>query len=253
MPRPSCAEPVPFAPLPAKLEQCDIGVMQNGSYEAVPLASTKDAQNHLRLAGALGGYAAELGAIVSASDGDALEAAATDAGAAVQSLADKLAASNPSATPVDVGPIASFIASGLRIGLEAKRFEILKRVVTKADPVVQDASGRLSIFASQLYYINEVQPAFAAMDNAVFRAVPEPSSSFPSRVKEATTQQQAYLAVLAAAPGDVFKAVADAHHDLLAALNDPRTQIDALKQSIATLSEKAKALADVLKTSDANK
>ena len=251
VPKPSCAEPVPFAPIPSELQQCGIGAMQDGSFVSVPVATAKDAQNHLRLAEALAAYAAQLDAIVSAADGDQREAAGAGAGAAAQSLQDKLVAADSKAKPVDIGPIASFIGTGLRLALEAKRLAILKNVAGRADPVVQQASGQLAIFANQLYYINELQPAFATFDNAVQRAVPEPSGTFPARVEEATAREQVYAAALAVTPGDVFKAVADAHRDLVAALNDPSRQIDALKKSIATLSAKAKALADVLKMSEA--
>jgi hypothetical protein len=250
--KPSCAAPVPFAPIPLELQQCWIGKMQGDRFVSVPVATAQDAQNHLRLAEALAAYATQLDAIVSATDSEQLEAATAAAGAAAQSLQDKLVAAEPTAKPVDIGPIASFIGTGLRLALEAKRLAILKNVAGRADPVVQQASGQLSIFANQLYYINELQPAFAAFDNAVLRAVPEPSDMFPARLEEATAREQAYAAALAVTPGDVFKAVADAHRDLVAALNDPSLQIDALKKSIATLSAKAKALADVLKMSETN-
>lgn len=245
-PRPGCAEPVPFAPLPPELHRCGIGKIQDGRFVGMPVASARDAHNHLVLAEALAAYAAQLQAIVSADDGDQLEAATADAGAAVQSLQATLIAANAKAQPVDIGPIASFIGTGLRLALEAKRFAILKDVTGRADPVVRQASGQLAIFADQLYYINELQPAFAALDNAVLRAVPDPAETFPARVEEATVREQAYAAALAVTPGDVFKAVADAHRDLVAALDDPSRQIDALKKSIATLSAKTKALADVL-------
>lgn len=249
--RPICAEPVPFAPIPAELKRCEIGRMEGGVFVPVPVATARDSQNHLRLAESQASYAAQLDAIVSATDGDQLEAAAADAGAAAQSLQNQLSSANPKAKTVDIGPIASFVGAGLRFALEAKRFSVLRNVAEKADPVVQQASGQLSIYANQLYYINELQPAFASFDNAVLRAVPKPSATFPARVQEAAVQEQAYAAALAATPSEVFKAVADAHHNLVAALNDPSRQIDSLKQSIATLSAKAKALAAVLKTSEA--
>src|SRR5215831_5683845 len=203
-PKPSCAEPVPFAPIPSKLQQCGIGMRQGDRFVPVPVATAKDAQNHLRLAEALAAYAAQLGAIVSAADGDQLEAAAAAAGAAAQSLQDKLVAGDPKAKSVDIGPIASFIGTGLRLALEAKRLAILKNVAGRADPVVQQASGQLSIFANQLYYINELEPAFDAFDKAVERAAPDPSKSdtFPARVEEATAGEQAYAAALAVTPGD---------------------------------------------------
>lgn len=248
--KPNCAEPVPFTPIPPELKQCRIGKLERGAFVPVRVATVNDAQNHLRLAEALATYAAQLNAIVSATDGDVLEAAAADAGAAAQSLQNKLAAADQTAKTMDVGPIASFIGTGLRLALEAKRFAILKNVVEKADPVVQQVSGQLSIFSNQLYYVNELQPAFSAFEKAVQRSVPEPSSTFPARVQEATVQEQAYAATLAVTPSEVFKAVADSHHNLVAALNDPSRQIDALKQSIATLNTKVKALAAVLKASE---
>lgn len=168
-------------------------------------------------------------------------------------MQDKLAATDPTAERLNIGPIASFIGTGLELALEARRFAIMKNVVGQADPAVHEASGRLSIFATQLYYINELDPAFVAADDAVLRAAPDPgkSSTFSARVEEASTRERAFAAAAAVTPSDVFKAVADAHHDLLGALNDPSRQIDALKQSIITLSEKTKALADVLMKSEA--
>lgn len=251
-PKPDCAEPVPFAPLPSEMQQCGVGRMQGARFVAVPLATAKDAQNHLLLANALADYAAQLGAIVASDDSDQLLAAATDAGAAAQSLRDKLVAADSKAKSVDIGPIADFIGTGLSMALEARRFAILKNVAGRADPVVQEASGRLSIFANQLYYINELQPAYSALESAAERAVPNPLDTYPTRVDAVTAREQAYAAALAVTPGDVFKAVADAHHDLVAALNDPSRQTDALKKSLATLTAKAKALADVLKKSDAS-
>lgn len=250
-PKPSCVEPVPFAPIPAEMQQCNIGKMQQGRFVSVPPATAGDAQNHLRLAEALAAYAAQLSAIVSAVDREQLESAVADATAAAHSLQAELNAAKPNSKAVDVGPIADFVGTGLLLVLEARRFAILKNVASKADPIVQQASGQLALFANQLYYINALQPAFAALDNAVQRALPEASEKFPARVVEATARERAYAAALAVTPGEVFKAVADAHRDLIAALNDPSRQIDALKTAVATLSSKAKALADALKISNA--
>ena len=226
--------------------------MQGGRFVGVPLASAKDAQNHLRLAEALAAYAAQLDAIVSASDGDQLEAAAADAGAAAQSLRDKLVAADPKAKPLNIGPIASFIGTGLQLALEARRFAILKNVAGRADPVVQ---------ASQRSALDLCQPALlhqrASSRHCCIRKS-RPCVLFPIRAgnrsprvwTEATARSRPMLRRWLITPGDVFKAVADAHHDLVVALNDPSRQIDALKKSIATLSAKAKALADVLKASE---
>lgn len=247
--KPTCVEPVPFAALPAGLKKCTIGRRHGDQFASVPLATTNDAANHLRLAEALAAYAGQLGEIVSADDRDQLEAAVADASAAAQSLQNTLAATNADAKSVSVGPIADFIGTGLLYALEARRLAILKRVVGEADPVVQQASGRLSVFANQLYYINTLLPAYADFEKAVLRAAPEPADSFPARLADASAQEQAYAAAIAITPGDVFAAVADAHHKLLAALEDPTHQIDALKSAIATLSTKAKALADAVKAS----
>ncbi|HQR12517.1 MAG TPA: hypothetical protein PLW68_14425 [Casimicrobiaceae bacterium] len=248
-PKPGCVEPVPFAPIPAEMQHCAIGRMQGDRFVNVPLATARGAQNHLRLAEAMAAYAAQLAAIVSADDREQLESAVSDAVAAARSVQAELAVANPGAKSLDVGPIADFIGTGLLLVLEARRFSVLKGVAEKADPVILQASGQLALFANQLYYINTLQPAFAALDNAVLRAVPVPAGTFPDRVDAATAREQFYAAALAVTPGDVFKAVADAHHDLVLALNDPSRQIDALKIAVATLSSKAKALADVLKAS----
>ena len=171
--KPGCVEPLPFAPIPTEMQQCAIGKMQGGRFVSVPLATASSAQNHLRLAEALAAYAAQLGAIVSSEDREQLEAAVADAVAATRSVQAGLAAANPSAKSLDLGPIADFVGTGLLLVLEARRFSLLKSVAAKADPVIQQASGQLSLFANQLYYINTLQPAFAALDNAVLRAVPD--------------------------------------------------------------------------------
>lgn len=246
--KPNCIEPGSFEPLPPGLKECTIGRLQGDQFASVPLATTKDAENHLRLAGALAAYTGQLSAIVAAEDRDELDAAVADASAAAQSLQKTLSAANPDAKSIDVGPITDFIGTGLLHALEARRFAILKRVVGNADPVVLEASGRLSVFANQLYYINTLLPAYAGFEKAVLRALPE-AESFPARMAEASAQEQAYATVLAITPSDVFKAVADAHHNLLVALDDPTHQMGALKTAIATLSAKAKALAEAVKAS----
>lgn len=249
--KPTCSEPDAFSPLPDELKKCEIGSMQGSTLVEAPTVTVADSQNHRRLADALARYATQLGAIVSAQDGEDLEAAAAEAAAAAQSLRDKLLAANPPAEPPpDIGPIASFVGTGLRIALEARRFHLLKDVAERADPIVEQASGRLSTYANQLYYINELEPAFKAADAAALRAVPEPSGTFPARVEDATRLHRDYMTKLSITPGDVFKAVADAHHELVAALNDPSRQYDALKKSVTELAEKAKALADALQEPD---
>jgi hypothetical protein len=222
--------------------------MQGSTLVEVPITTVADSRNHRLLADALAGYAAQLGAMVSAQDGAELEAATAEAGAAAKSLRDKLLAANPPAEPPsDLGPIAEFLGTGLRIALEARRFHLLKGVVERADPIVQQASGRLSVYANQLYYINELEPAFKEAEAAALRALPEPHDTFGARVEEAVLRHREYMAMLSVTPGEVFEGVAKAHHGLVTALNDPTTQYDALKQSVLALAEKTKALANVLK------
>ena len=249
--RPTCSEPEFFSSLPDELKKCEIGFMNGSTLVETPAVTITDSQNHRRLADALARYATQLGAIVSAQDREDLEAATAEATAAAQSLLDRLLAVNPPPDPPpDLGPIASFLGTGLRIALESRRFHLLKDVAVRADPIVEEASGRLSTYANQLYYINELQPAFKAADAAALRAVPEPSGTFPARVEEATRLHQDYMTKLSVTPGEVFKAVSDAHHALVAALNNPTRQYTALKQAMTELAEKARALTDALKPPD---
>ena len=251
VPKPTCSESDAFSPLPDALKKCEIGFMQNSTLVEAPAVTVADSQNHRRLADALARYATQLGAIVSAQDREDLDGATAEATVAAQSLRDKLLAANPSADPPpDLGPIASFFGTGLRIALEARRFNLLKDVAVRADPIVADVSGRLSTYANQLYYINELEAAFKAADAAALRAVPEPSSTFPARVEEATRLHRVYMTKLSVTPGEVFKAVAHAHHALVAALKNPTRQYIALKQSVTELAEKAKALKDALEAPD---
>ena len=74
------------------------------------------------------------------------------------------------------------------VGLEARRFQQLKRVAEKADPIVQQASARLSTYATQLYAINIVGPSLTAADNAAIQAVPNPPETFPARRNRSTSE-----------------------------------------------------------------
>jgi hypothetical protein len=248
-PEPACAEPEPFAPLiPDELRDCELGSLQNGGFQASPIASATDSANHKRLADALAAYASQLGAMVSSTDAEQLDAATVDAGAALKSLQSKIVAADPtSEPPLDIGPIVGLVGAGLRAGLEARRFQQLKRITEKADPIVQQASGRLSIYATQLYAINVVEPSLKEADAAALRAVPNPPETFPARVDAAALRKREYDAVVAVEPSQVFGAVANAHHELVLALNDPSRQYEALRAAVANLTEKVNALAAALK------
>jgi hypothetical protein len=247
--KPTCNEPKPFAPLiPAESSDCELGTFQNNTFRAFPTASAEDSKNHRRLADALTVYAAQLGDIVSSKDAEELDAATADAGMAVKSLHSQIVPADPTAKPpLDIGPIADLIGAGLRAGLEAKRFQQLKRVAEKADPIVQQASARLSTYATQLYAINIIQPSLTAADNAAIRADPNPPETFPARVETAALRKREYDAVVAVEPSQVFKAVSDAHQELVHALNNPSRQYEALRTAVANLTEKVNALAAVLR------
>ena len=248
-PKPTCNEPKPFAPLiPAESSDCELGTFQNNTFRAFPTASAEGSKNHRRLADALAVYAAQLGDIVSSKDAEELDAATADAGMAVKSLQSKIVAADPTAKPsLDIGPIADLIGAVLRAGLEARRFQQLKRVAEKADPIVQQACARLSTYATQLYAINIVEPSLTAADNAAIRAVPNPPEKFPALVETAALRKREYDAVVAVEPSQVFKAVSGAHQELVHALNDPSRQYEALRTAVANLTEKVNALAAVLR------
>jgi hypothetical protein len=230
------------------LSECELGTFQNNIFRAYPTAGAEDSQNHRRLADALAAYAAQLGEIVSSEDAAQLDAATADAGAAIKSLQSRIVAANPAGEPpLDIGPIADLIGGGLRAGLEARRYQELKRVAEKADPIVQQASAQLSTYATQLYAINIVMPSLEGAENAALRATPNPPETFQARVETAALRKREYDAVTEVEPSQVFKAIADAHHELVSALNDPSRQYEALRASVASLKEKVKALAAVLK------
>ena len=246
---PACAEPKPFAPLvPKELMPCDLGTSTTSGLQANPTAGTEDSKRHRRLADALAVYANGLGSMVSSDDIEALDAATADAGAALKSLQSKLIDPDAaSGSTLDLGPIASLVSTGLRLGLEARRFQKLKQITEKADPVVNEAAGRLSIYATLLYGKTVVEPSLKAAEAASFLAVPGPPESFLKPVEDVAFKKREYDSVLAADPSLVFQAVADAHHELVIALGDPARQYDALRSSVAELTEKVKALADALK------
>ena len=96
------------------------------------------------------------------------------------------------------------------LALESRRFELLGHVVETADPLVWDSVGLLSAYADELYFIGELDRD-CKLTAAAARAVPEPMPTFAAHVNEAMAQRQVYLAALAVTPGDVWKAVAEAH------------------------------------------
>lgn len=73
---------------------------------------------------------------------------------------------------------------------------------------------------------------------------PQKDEGWITAYAKARSARERYLAIFATSPTPVFKAMADAHHQLTLAFSDPKRQYESLKAAIEDFSSKAKAAYD---------
>jgi hypothetical protein len=251
-PQPTCPEPEGFYSLPPDAgAQCRLGIESGSGFRpaapepalAYPVLGELNRQ--------LQAYASGLGEITAADDSEALTSALGDARDALVRIDQRIgeATARPVTANLAVGPVADLVGSALSATLEARRYQALKAIVNKADPTVREAGMLLSRAAMPLLVRARLRPAQEALQNAAERARQSGAGDvdYPARVAAAAQALANYRALLAADPSGVFAAMADAHAKLVAAINDPRTQFEAMKSAVNDFAAKAKAAYEAIK------
>jgi len=229
----------------AEAERCRIGVLEDGKIDPQPL---EDAETLLvnapKLLPALQNYANGLAAIADAKDRDDLTTSVGKAKDALVHLAEHVDGMDKKPSPYTavIGPVSDLFGAALIAGLEQRRFTALNRLTKKADPVVNEAAMVLSNVSMPMVL---VQLQDAGTDFTF--TLPAKGSKLHNtdqwrREYDAVRQaREKYLAVFETNPTLVFQAMAKAHQELTAALDNPQRQYDSMKDAIETFAEKAKA------------
>jgi hypothetical protein len=228
---------------------CRLGVVNpNGSIDPAPF---DDAEvlltNSPKLIPALKGYAAELVAIADAADRDALQESVGKAKDQLVKLGTRIDGLDGKTSPFvsTIGPVADLVGAALIATLEQRRYKALVEVTKGADPVVTKAAMILSNVSMTMSAI-ELQEA----GRDYLLSMPDPGN--PPQGKAAWTQayvnarkaRENYLSIYSTSPTSVFKAMAEAHHQLTLALADPKRQYEAVASAIEDFADKAGAAVD---------
>ena len=235
---------------------CRLGVMKaDGTIDPAPF---DDAEvlltNSPKLLPALKAYAAALVAIADAADRDALQESVGKAKEQVTRLGTRIDGLDGKTSPYvsTIGPVADLVGTVLIATLEQRRYQALAEVTKGADPVVTKAAMILSNVSMPMTAI-ELQQA----GRDYLRSIPDRGN--PPRGDAAWTQayvnarkaRENYLALYATSPTSVFKAMAEAHHQLTLAVADPKRQYEALASAIEDFADKAKAANDAFENARA--
>jgi hypothetical protein len=186
-------------------------------------------------------YAAALNELATSKDGEALQSAVGKAKATMESLADRLQATTKTDfTREAMGPLSDLIGTSLVWALEYRRYEAMKRVVERADPIVTQAAQLMSR-ASVVLLIPRLRAAANAVTDAIAEANGASEKEFVGRLGQARAAVEDYLGLYTADPAASFQAMATAHQKLKEALGDVNRGLGALKSATADFAEKAEA------------
>ncbi len=258
---PSCAEPARdagggpgfydlAAVSAAEARACELGVVSAGAARSGSLAVVAPLANIARLNDGLRAYAAALAAIADGKDEQALQSAVGDARNALVKAANEVKALSNDSSPefAAVGPLSDLVGEALFVALEEHRYLVLRRVVGEADPIIDRSAKIISRSAMPL-----LLPKLRA-DGTTLRKAVEAFNNNPTgddwlaALAKAQKARDAYLTDYDASPTVALAAMADAHHALKLALDDPKREIEPLKTAIVDFATKAKAAHDVFAT-----
>lgn len=229
-------------------EICRLGVLKpDGSFDSAPL---DDAEVLLtmspKLLPALKGYATALVEIADAADRAALEESVAKAKVRVTKLGQRIDGLDGKTSPFvsTVGPVSDLVGAALIAGLEQRRFKALAAITKDADPVVTQAAMILSNVAMPMTAIELKEAGIVYLKELPDPGQPPRDEAWVPAYARARSARDRYLAIFETSPTPVFKAMADAHHELTLAFSDPKQQYESLKAAIEDFSVKAKAAYD---------
>jgi hypothetical protein len=186
-------------------------------------------------------YAAALNEMATSNDGDTLQSAVGKAKTTMESLAHRIQETAKSDVRLAaMGPVSDLLGASLVWALEHRRYEAMKRVVERADPVVTQAAQMLSR-ASVVLLIPRLREAANAVNDAIAAVNRASENEFGGRLRKTRAAVDDYLGLYAADPAASFQAMAIAHQTLKEALGDAKRGFDALKSATEDFAEKAEA------------
>jgi len=211
--------------------------------------------NARRMALALRGYAAALAELAKANTPQDVGASFAAASQAAQGLLTETKKARgadgiPPATEALLGAGSSLLQSLLTEALEAKRYRLLKQLVTQADPVVEVSARVLAAWyydesreeISGLY--EQLNEAVGAAQNATL----EQAADTAQRLGQVRDIYEALKKAETNAPWRVFLGVAEGHRAILHSLNAPTSmeQLLSANQRISRLIEQTQAFAQAI-------
>ncbi len=230
---------------------CKLGIKKEGG--GINTAAIDNAEvwvtNAPKLLPALQGYATALAGIADSSDREALRESIGKAKDEVVKLGTTIDGLEGKTSPyvAAIGPVSDLVGTALVLILDQRRYQALKDVTAGADPVVARAAMILSNVAMPMTAI-ELQDAGDAYFQSVLDAG-KPAADADAWIKAYEKAREAradYLAVFATSPTSVFKAMAEAHHQLTLALVDPNRQYESVKAAVEDFADKAKSAYDAV-------
>jgi hypothetical protein len=200
-------------------------------------------ENARRVAEALRGYANALAELAAADTPQAVGASFGMAALAVQNLgaeARKLKGGENLPPPdARFGAGSALVQTVLTEVLEAKRYRLLKLLVTEADRTVEISARSLAAWYQE-QSAEEIRAAYGTLHEAVTAAQEAVIAQSPDRAGLLAAVREAYEAVEVVetnAPWRVFLGIAEGHRAILQSLNAPASleQLAAANQRIARL------------------
>lgn len=203
------------------------------------------------LAGALSHYADSLSAVAAATTEADFDTSMTGLSSALAGLAGAVAPAAGGARPADSG---TAIAQGLGgLGLQERRFLLLRRAINAADPAVQQAATELAaVVAGQHEAAADDRAALIARLAALYNAM-EPQGGVQgaaaaanrdallARIAELTSTQRR---LLSDDPAAELRKLGEAHATLRQGVNDPTPPIARITEELKQLSDRLRRAAD---------
>ncbi len=229
-------------------DACRLGVRRGNSVSPDALARTGVLQNTAILSRQLKSYVDALSKLTEVSDFDALNSAVGDAKLALDGLAVRVEemSGKQLAMQQAMDPITDLLGSSLKLLLENRRYNALKKITQQADPVIAQSAGILSrnsmvLMIPRLRELGDQYLASTEVFNEELK-----NSEWLIALAHARLHQASYLTLYRGHPASAFQSMADAHHALVEALDDPESQFMSMKASIKEFSATAKAARESL-------
>ncbi len=229
---------------------CRLGIIKrDGSLDSARLDAF-DSFTWNKVLSALKGYASALVGIGQAADRGELQVSVGKAKDQLTRLGKRIAGLDGKTSPYlsTIGQI-DVVGADLIAVFEKRRYLALVEVMAAADPVVTKSAIFLAHVAAPMTTI-KLQEA----GRAYLYSLPDPLVKPPQNQQawglayaNSSAARDRYLALFATNHTVVFKAMADAHHELMLALSDPKRYVSA-KAAVDDFAERAKVAYDALQS-----